>query len=302
MGKSMSQPVSIENDDLELEVWPQFGGRVSSVIDKADGFDLLFSYPEELPTRPLYDAPYAASWHAGWDECFPAIAAGPYVGHPYDGISVPEHGELWGLPTTAVPTNNGITTVWSGLRFGYRFTRKLFLDGPSITAQYTLINVAPFPFHFVWAMHAMLAMEQPIELHPPSGEYSFSHDAELKQIDQTFQWPVVAEGEDLSQPESLPPKRGWKSYSTFPIKSPAKIVYPGRGRQLQIQYSSDKGPDAYWGIWVNTGGWASQRQVSIQPTIGRHDPLAAAIRDHSCGTVEPMGRADWSVKMSVGAV
>jgi hypothetical protein len=296
----MSQPVSIENDDLELEVWPQFGGRVSSLIDKTDGFGLLFSYPDELPTRPLYDAPYAASWHAGWDECFPAIAAGPYVGRPYHGIPVPDHGELWGLPTTAVPTNNGITTVWSGLRFGYRFTRKLFLEGPSITAQYTLINLAPFPFHFVWAMHAMLAMEQPIELRPAPGEYRLSHDAQDRQIDQQFRWPKVNEGEDLSLPLALPPKRGWKSYSNSPIASPATIVYPTRGRQLQIEYASENGLPAHWGIWVNTGGWASQRQASIQPTIGRHDQLAAAIRDHSCGTVEPMGRCEWSVKLSIG--
>ena len=43
----------------------------------------------------------------------------------------PDHGELWGLPTTAVPTKDGITTVWHGLRFGYRLTRKLYLEGPT---------------------------------------------------------------------------------------------------------------------------------------------------------------------------
>jgi hypothetical protein len=298
----MFQPVCIENDDLELEVWPQFGGKVSSIRDKADGFNLLFSYPDELPTRNRYDAPYANSWHAGWDECFPAIAGGPYSGHPYDGIPVPDHGELWGLPTTAVPTNNGITTVWNGLRFGYRLTRKLQLDGPTISAQYTLTNFAPFPFHFVWAMHAMLAMEQPIELRPPQGPYVWTHNAESKTIDQPFDWPMAGGGADLSHPQTLPAKQGWKSYSESPIAAPATVRYPGRGRRLQIEYApGESGPAAYWGVWVNTGGWAAQRQAGIQPTFGRHDTLGASIRDHSCGTIEPMGRCEWSVKLSVGA-
>src|SRR5438105_3250546 len=136
----MNQPVTIENDALRLEVWPQFGGKVSSAVDKADGYDLLFNYPAELPTGSLYDIAYAKGWCAGWDECFPAIAPSRYVGHPYDGIPVPDHGELWGLPTTAVPAkaNDGITTVWQGLRFGYTLSRKLYLDGPTIAAEYTL--------------------------------------------------------------------------------------------------------------------------------------------------------------------
>src|SRR5690349_5203289 len=114
----MSQPVTIENEFLRLAVWPQFGGKVSSAIDKEDGFELLYSIPEELPTRCQYDMPYDAGWYSGWDECFPAVAAGPYTLHPYQGIAIPDHGEIWSLPTTAVPTRDGITTVWHGLRFG----------------------------------------------------------------------------------------------------------------------------------------------------------------------------------------
>jgi hypothetical protein len=298
----MNQPVTIENEDLELEVWPQFGGKVSSIIDKADNYSLLFSYPDELPTRPRYDAPYAASWHAGWDECFPAIAPGPYAGHPYDGIPVPDHGELWGLPTTAVPTNNGITTVWNGLRFGYRLTRKLVLDGPAIRADYTLINLAPFPFHFVWAMHVMFAMDQPVELRPPGGGYRWSHDAESKVMDREFQWPNVDSATDLSHPQTAPPKQGWKSFSNAPIQEKGSLIYPIRKRQVQIAYDGDGAPAAYWGVWVNTGGWASHKQMAIQPTIGCHDQLAPAIKDHSCGTVDALGRAEWSATLSVAEV
>src|SRR5687767_1664503 len=129
----MSLPVTIENEALRMEVWATFGGKVSSVIDKADGYELLFTYPSEIPIEQAkYDRPYAQSWCVGWDELMPAVGGGAYPVFPYKGIAVPDHGELWGIPTTAVPSRNGITTVWHGLRFGYRLTRKLFLEANQI--------------------------------------------------------------------------------------------------------------------------------------------------------------------------
>ena len=70
----MSQPVTIENDALRIQVWPMYGGKVSSIVDKADRFELLFNYPVELPTTSHYDVTYSTGWYAGWDECFPTIA------------------------------------------------------------------------------------------------------------------------------------------------------------------------------------------------------------------------------------
>src|ERR1041384_3299407 len=135
----MSQPVMIESNALQIEVWPHLGGKISSVMDKADRFELLFNYPSEVPTSAQYDRPYSSSWYAGWDECFPAVSPCLYVGAPYDKIAVPDHGELWDLPTTSVPAKGGITTVWHGLRFGYRLVRRVCLEQSSLVADYTLI-------------------------------------------------------------------------------------------------------------------------------------------------------------------
>ena len=300
----MAQPVTIESDALQAQVWPQFGGKVSSVVDKADGYDLLFTYPAELPTGPQYDMPYGKGWYAGWDECFPAVAPGRYVGHPYEGIPVPDHGELWGVPTTSVPAKNGITTVWHGLRFGYRLTRKLSLDGPTLSADYTLVNLAPFEFRFVWAQHALLAMNGPVELEPPAGALRLSHDAKGNDIQQTFEWRrnEPAGLEQLDRPSAMPAGGGWKLFSADPIAAPLTVSYPTRDgrRRLTIGYGSEDGLPAYWGIWINTGGWAGHRHFAVEPTTGRYDALDRAVQDGSAGTVEPLGRRDWSVRWVVG--
>ena len=305
----MNQPVVVENDALRVEVWPQHGAKVSSVVDKADGYELLFDYPSEIPTEPQYDAPYAKAWHAGWDECFPAVAASAYSRHPYAGIMVPDHGELWGLPTTAVPAKqHGITTVWHGLRFGYRLTRKLYLDGPALAAEYTLVNLAPFDFHFVWAQHALLSLtaEARVELPPPAGgqvtPFRWSHDAEGHEFDQPFAWPNLGDGLDVSRPASLPPRQGWKLVSAEPIPAsrPAVIRYPTRDRSLRIEYSTGDDLRAYWGVWVNTGGWGGHRHFAVAPTSGQHEQIDRAILDGSAARVGPAGRADWGVRWVVG--
>jgi hypothetical protein len=290
-----NQPVEIENAHIKLEVWPQFGGKVSSLIDKADNYDLLYEFPAELPDAPRYNRNYGDGWFGGWDECFPAVAKGPYPRHPYDGIQVPDHGELWGIPATAVPTKDGITTVWHGLRFGYRLTRKLWLEDAQIIARYTLVNLAPFEFRFVWALHALMAMTEPVEIDVQRGGWFFSHTSEAAPVSKDFDWPMVESGTDLSKPATLPEKKSWKVFTRDPICSAAVIRYPRRGRRASITYISDDVP-AYWGLWMNTGGWSNQKHFAIEPTTGKHDDVAASVKDASAGTVGPLGKVEWEVR------
>jgi hypothetical protein len=287
----MSQPVTIENDYLKLDVWPQFGGKVSSAIDKADGFELLYSIPEELPTRCQYDMPYDAGWYSGWDECFPAVAAGPYPLHPYQGVAIPDHGELWPLPTTAVPTRDGITTVWHGLRFGYRLTRKLFLNGPAIRAEYTLINLAPFDFRFVWSPSVLLSPAAPIELSVAEAPMSGG-----------FLWPQLDAGTRFTTFDALPPGSSWSLLSDGPLMMPAAVQYPGRGRQMGLAYASADDVRAWWAINLDTGTVAGNRHVSVGPITGRGESLAEAVDTDTAATVKASGRATWSFEITVAAL
>ena len=295
----MSLPVTIENEALRVELYPHFGGKILSLIDKADEFELLFDYPAEFPTTPQYDQPYSGSYCAGWDECFPAVGPGPYPTHPYKGIGVPDHGELWGLPSTIVPIKDGIITEWQGLRFGYHFLRRLWLDGPVLNAEYTVQNLAPFDFHFVWSLHALASMNVPVELGLPGGVYRLSHDEEGRRIDVPFEWPVTAAGDRLDRPRDLPPKRGWKAFAVEPISAPAVVNYPSRGRSVSIEYSSADAVPAHWGVWVSTAGWAGKTHFAIEPTTGRFDELDRACKDGSAGRIPASGKLGWMVQWKV---
>ena len=283
----MSVPVTIENDQLRLDVWPHFGGKVSSIIDKADGYELLFTFPQEMPMRCQYGTPYAQSWFSGWDECFPAISPGAYPLHPYEGVVIPDHGEVWPLPTTAVPTRDGITTVWHGLRFGYRLTRKLYLEDASIIAAYTLVNLAPFDFRFVWAQHTLLSMAVPIRIELGPTPW---HDGDA--------WPALDRQTSFERTDALP-AGSWKRFAAQPIKSAATVIYPTRNRAMDIAYSTDTGPAAYWGVWINNGGWEGHKHLALEPTTGRSDAIDTAVADGSAGLVPASGKIEWATRFDV---
>lgn len=290
-------PVRIENDAVRIEVWPGFGGKVSSILDKADNYEMLFSYPTEIPTTPMYDIPYPRGWCAGWDECIPAVAPSAYVGHPYDGIQVPDHGEIWGLPaTTAVPTKDGITTVWNGLRFGYRLSRKLSLVGSSILAEYSLVNLAPFEFRFVWAMHALFALDQDVEIDLGDLPMRGSHTHTGEPLNEEFFW---SDEHPYRKPRALPKDLGWKMFSKSKIPAPARVRYPNRGRTLTITYQSAELP-AYWGIWINSGGWGHHHHFAIEPCTGTFDQIDKCIRENTAARVPSGGRVDWNVRLELG--
>jgi hypothetical protein len=298
----MTHPIPIENDAFRIEVWPQLGGKVSSAVDKADGFELLFSYPDELPDGCMYGMPYDSTWYAGWDECFPAVGPGPYVGHPYDGVPVPDHGEVYTLPTVAVPTKDGITTVWHGLRFGYRLTRKLALTPTGLTASYTLVNLAPFDLRFVWAQHALMSLESPValELATHGTPWRWSHGVAGVEHQKPFRWPVVEGEGDLSRPSDGLPVGGWKTFSLDAISAPAVVHYPQRRRRLTISFEGPATP-AFWGLWVNTGGWNHQRHFAVEPTTGRFDRLDRAVADGSAARVAGGATVEWHLRWDVAA-
>lgn len=288
----MSQPVTLENDHVRLDVWPQYGGKVSSLIDKFDGYELLLTLPVELPTRCPYGFSYADTWPAGWDECFPSLLPGSYPLYPYQDISIPDHGELWALPTTCVPTRDGITTVWHGLRFGYRLTRKLFLQEFCISAEYTLINLSPFDFPFFWTPQILLSVQSPIHIDSPKNGV----------LQNGFDWPQLDSDHLFDRVEDLPAGRGWCVYFRHPIHQPACLQYPERKRLLTIDFDSDTGVQSFWRFAVNTGIPYGPPSLTLVPATGRSDQLSQAFGDSSAAVLPGSGRASWRIRLSLSTL
>jgi hypothetical protein len=98
----------------------------------------------------------------------------------------------------------------------------------------------------------------------------------------------------------LPAHEGWKVYSALPISYPITVRYPSRNRGFTMEYRSEDGLVAHWGIWLNTGGWGSHRHFSLQPTTARFDQIDRAMKDGTVGSIPALGKRTWSVRLTVG--
>ena len=139
-------------------------------------------------------------------------------------------------------------------------------------------------------------MSQRVEIElAPGTPMRLSHDAAGRTLDQNFNWPSMNEGENFSRPSDLPTQRGWKIFSVQAIAAPAVIRYPSRSRTLEIEYSSDDAIPAYWGVWIDNGGWARHTHFALEPTTGHFDQLDRSIKDDSAARVAASAQVSWNV-------
>jgi hypothetical protein len=88
-------PVTLENEHLSLEILPDCGGKIRSIVNRRTGRDWLWHNPHIAQVVPEYGQPYVMDLDTGgWDELFPSVLPGAFA----DGTSVPDHGDLVGLP------------------------------------------------------------------------------------------------------------------------------------------------------------------------------------------------------------
>ena len=150
--------------------------------------------------------------------------------------------------------------------------------------------------------HALMAMSANVELDLPDVEYILSHDSRGTQYGQRFRLDDTGLLSNVSRPALLPDQQSWKVFAASPIGKGVTVRYPARsGLSVALNYHSDDLLAAYWGIWINTGGWMHHRHFAIEATSGRSDQLDRAIADHSAGSVRASGRITWRVSMTLGA-
>ena len=92
--------IVLENDILRVVVLPEFGSKIASVVYKPLSQEILWQNPGVEYRRSKYGDPYLEGECSGFDEMFPTISRCAYESYPWQGIEMPDHGEVWALPWT----------------------------------------------------------------------------------------------------------------------------------------------------------------------------------------------------------
>jgi hypothetical protein len=153
----------ISNAFFQVELWPSFGGAISSYVDRRTGYDIIWKNPYGQPPRAhvveqpmsggsdLYDV-MDGSWYVSLPNGF---FAGDYFGAPLG-----THGELRALPWIVENLNVTrdrvrVTLVGRSVRTPLVYRRELTVlrNDPLLHWRETLENRSAMPLPVAWLQH-----------------------------------------------------------------------------------------------------------------------------------------------------
>ncbi len=300
--------LSLTADDITVTVVPELGGKVSSII--WNGRELLFQHPERPLRAARYGAGYADFDASGFDECLPSVGACPYPSEPWQGMPVPDHGELWPVPWSAVLEPKAIHLDVNGIQFPYSFRKSVELrPDAGIWFRYRFQNRSGAPFPFLWSAHPLLAVEEGVRIHLPEPIdviVDWSRDDRLGEQFTTHSWPIGIDRDGREVDMSLigRPDPGFveKLYTSRLTEGWCGAHHERSGWWVAMVFSTRSIP--FVGLSINQGGWPVDGRgyfnLGLEPCNGFPDRLDLAVERGECAVAGPGEDLEWEFALHAG--
>ena len=195
------EAVELETDELAVVVVPELGGKIASLVHRPSGFQFAYLNPNTGLVRYPYDAPYRTT-DCGIGDLFPSIGVGLHGDGPWKGIPLPDKGELWTQPMDIEVLEGRVRTSCTGVRFPYRFTRWLTVEGSELRLSYEVENLCGFDLRYQWSLQPHLRLDGRSRLRVPPGavfyvDWSRNGDFEPR---HPYRWPTAARRPRAARP------------------------------------------------------------------------------------------------------
>lgn len=300
------EQLHVRSAAMSLRILPSVGGKIISIRSTKTGREFLLP-PRRSYVPPTYGGAFTDSDFSGWDECFPAIAAGPHPDDPWKGIMIPDHGEVWTLPWSWRYHGGVIYMATHGVRFPYKLERWLDLRAPDrLRVRYRARNLSPFPFRCLWSPHPMLAPSPSWRILLPPGitvRVDSSLADRLGSYLDAIVWPVCrdADQQELRLDTVGPPEQGYayKVFATGLAQGWAGMHDTATDEAILFTFSTAAIP--YVGLAVATGNPGPDQifgyYAIVEPCNGWPDSLATAVVRGASITLPPLGSKSWEFQL-----
>ena len=291
--------VVLQNDQIEVTVAPDFGARVTRLIDRRTGRDWMAPGQESPQTGE--DAIYGQAEAVGWDECFPTVGRCDASGTVW-GRDLRDHGDLWGRVFAVVEQRADLLTLEYETE-EFRFMRTLRLRGATLRADYQVDNLTARPMPYLWALHGLLAVRAGERIVLPGINQLTAPYVSLNGAFTDvplINWPntSAALGFDLDTVQPASAGFAAKLYATAPRQ--ARALVGGAGGWLELAWSGDQ--IGHLGLWFTYGGWpgpGGAHQLAIEPTTASAGDLSEAIALGQANPVAPGGSRRWNIQFTL---
>ncbi len=279
--------ITLATQSVQAQFLPSIGGKLCALTSLDHNFDVLVHRPGDAYRMQQYDGVYVDGECSGFDDMFPTIDVCHCENAPWQGTRLPDHGEVWSLPWQHSIDGERLRMSVHGVRLPYRLDKTAhFADARTLRIDYTLTNLSPFPFDFLWAAHPMLMLDEDSRLLLPDETRHiatvFSSNGELGGYGDTFDWPMAATPSGQARDLSRMAPRGTGRAAKYYVKGAlpegwCALTYPSRKLMLEMSFPVDKVP--YLGVLPNASGWAGLYNIFLEPATASFDrPDAARLR------------------------
>jgi hypothetical protein len=303
--------ITLETGHVRAQFLPTLGGKLSSLTALDHNFDVLIHRLGESYRVQPYDGVYVDGECSGVDDMFPTIDLCYCEDAPWQGVKLADHGEVWSLPWSYQIDGERLHLSVHGVRLPYRLDKTAsFADERTLRIDYTLTNLSPFPFHFLWAAHPMLRQDEDSRLLLPEGANQianvFSANGDLGGYGDVFDWPIATTPHGHTRDLSRMTPRSSGHTTKYYIKGamPAgwcALTYPSRKLKLEMTFPVDKVPylGVLPGMMPTVAGADDPYIMFLEPATASFDRPDVARQRRECSRLPGNGVYTWHLSFSL---
>ena len=301
------EAVTIESETISAQFLPGVGAKISSLVYKPLGREILVQRPGEKYLHQPFDGDFVAGECSGIDDMFPTIDPFFYDRHPWEGTKMAGHGEVWSIPWDIAQEDGRLHFSVHGVRFPYRLEKWVsFTQNGILRLDYRLTNFSGFDFDCLWAMHPLFVLEEGTELVLPEGIQKvvrvFSLGGEEAQHGDECDWPVgkMRDGKHRDF-RWLRPKLA-RTADKYYLKGKIPegwcgLKYHRSNFSLVLSFPVDKVP--YLGVLPNEGAWQDLYNIFLEPGTASFDRPDLARYRNELSTLKANASFEWHLNITL---
>lgn len=297
-----------------MTVVPELGGKIISLVRMESGCEYLLQPADpERAYRPRRFADKFEDYEpSGFDECIPTVAECLYPEKPFLASRLPDHGDVWCLPSSAEVSDDQINLTTCLRSLSLRFTKKIQLRENTVRLDYQATNLSQSRVKLLWSAHPLLRVEPGAEIILPAEvkelEVGWSKDERLGKAGGRCTWPNAMEHSGrMSQINTvISPTVGTADKLFTPRLSQGTCGIFGKQKNESIAFRFDPRLVPHVGVWICQGGWPAsqpfkQFTVALEPCLGDRDSLAEAVQRGEYASVDAGGTMRWWMEIEVNS-
>lgn len=299
-GDYKHMPAHILRDrDLEILV-TDYGAKIQSILFLGKQMLYQSSSKSQQYRRSAYASHFEEGEFSGFDHLFPNISATPYPDYPWQGIAMPDHGEVWSQDWIPCWDGTVLRLTVSGIQMPYNFTVEMALKENTLHLRYEAENLSGYPMKYLWCCHPLFILEDGMTLELPECRRIINISPGQKYLGgflQEHAWPVCQQGRDMSKLSSQ--ERCCNKYYVWNPrqKNEAVLHYPD-GMRICVASQDDSVP--YMGVWVDELGHGQYAMKCIAPELASAalDSYAQADKTGTHSILKPGEKRHWTMTVS----